>query len=102
MWMTHAKRPQSQIDNRWNRLIGKITKANPDFPKLPFGSLRDVLPDVLRNKYSDDVASLALQHKTYSADKLLKCYANFPFAKLFTATEELRELFKPMLDALKQ
>jgi len=102
MWMTHAKRPQSQIDNRWKSLMDRITKKTPDFPRLPFGSLRDVLPDIIRQKYSDDVASLALQHKTYSADKLLQCYANFPFAKLFKATEELREHFKPMLDALKE
>jgi hypothetical protein len=101
MWMEHSKRPQSQIDNRWNRLIDKIIESQSGFPKYPFGRLRDTLPNLLRQRYSDDIASLALQHGTYADDKLLKCYANLPFAKLFEATRGLRDHFRPMLDTLK-
>jgi hypothetical protein len=102
MWMKDATHPQSQIDSRFNNLIARIRKTNSNFPKLPFGSLRDTLPDQLRNFFSDDLASLALQHQTYPQDKLLKCYANLPFAKLFKATQDLREHFRPMLDALSK
>lgn len=100
MWMKYAKRPQSQFDNRWRSLLDKVQSEHPDFERLPFGSLRDILPNVLRRDFSDDIASLALQHGTYSADKLLKCYANFPFAKLFEATEKLHDYFMPMLKKL--
>lgn len=100
MWMKHSKRPQSQFDNRWKNLLDRVEREHSKFERLPFGSLRDILPNVIRRKFSDDVASLALQHGTYPADKLLKCYANFPFAKLFDATEKLHDHFMPMLKKL--
>ncbi len=72
----------------------------PEFPRLPFGSLRDVLPDLLRLRYSDDVASLALQHGKIRDDPLLQHYANMPFRRLFEATRELRSHIQPMFDEL--
>jgi hypothetical protein len=42
--------------------MDQVLKVYPDLMYLPFGSLRDLLPDLLRTRYSDDVASLALQH----------------------------------------
>lgn len=97
----HSKNPQTQFSNWWKELITKVQNGFPEFPFLPFGTLRDVLPDILRNRYSDDVASLALQHGSLGEDQLLKCYANLPFRKLFEATKELQGQFRPMLDALK-
>ncbi|MEX0597540.1 MAG: hypothetical protein WD512_13695 [Candidatus Paceibacterota bacterium] len=54
----------------------------------------------MRQKYSDDIASLALQHGYLGEDKLLKCYANLPFNRLFSATRELAHVFEPMLSKL--
>ncbi len=52
-----------------------------------------LLPDVLRSRYSDSIASLSLQHGRLSEDNLLNNYANLPYAKLFQATRELRAHF---------
>jgi hypothetical protein len=66
---------------------------------LPFGSLRDLLPNVLRREFSDEVASICLQHGQIGEDELLKCYANVPFKKLFEATRQLEPRFRPFLDS---
>lgn len=97
----HSKNPQTRFAKWWTDLIERVQKNDPNFPYFPFGTLRDLLPDVLRNRFSDDVASLALQHGSLGEDQLLKCYANLPFKRLFEATTKLRSHFRPMLDALK-
>jgi hypothetical protein len=79
-----------------------VDRDHADFPKLPFGSLRDLLPNILRREYSDEVASLALQHGKLGDDDLLKCYANLPYKKLFEATRQLRTMFEPFLAALRK
>ena len=99
-YRTHSKNSQSQFGNWWSDLLNRVVKKHPEFLRLPFGSLRDLLPNILRRAYSDEVASLALQHGKLSSDDLLDCYANLPFRKLFEATRELRTTFKPFLDAL--
>ena len=96
----HSSNPQSKCTTWWRELMDEVLKVHPDLPYLPFGSLRDLLPDLLRTRYSDDVASLALQHGKLSDDTQLKCYANYPYRRLFTATRELDGHFKPFLDTL--
>ena len=85
-------------------VLDRITaqKAHKDFPRLPFGSLRDLLPNMLRAEYGDEIASIALQHGTNKYDNLLDCYANVPFRKLFEATRELKAKFKPFLNKLTE
>ncbi len=99
-YRTHSDNPQTAFGNWWSKLLARIRKEHPDLPYLPFGSLRDLLPDVLRARFSDEVASMALQHGETGADTLLKCYANMPFPRLFQATRELEQHFRPFLDAL--
>jgi hypothetical protein len=104
-YRTHSKNAQSQFGNWWageNGLLERVREHHADFPKLPFGSLRDLLPNILRREYSDEVASLALQHGKLSGDDLLKCYANLPYRRLFEATRQLRTMFEPFLAALRQ
>ena len=96
----HSANAQSQFSNWWTALVAKAQAEHADLPQLPFGSLRDLLPNILRRDYSAEVASLALQHGKLCDDDLLKLYANLPFGKLFTATRELRGMFKPFLDAI--
>jgi hypothetical protein len=98
----HSANPQTAFQNWWKLVLNRITaqKAHKEFPRLPFGSLRDLLPNVLRAEYGDEVASIALQHGTNKYDNLLDCYANVPFRKLFEATRELEAKFKPFLDKL--
>jgi len=96
--------PQTAFQNWWKLVLDRITEREEykDFPRLPFGSLRDLLPNMLRGEYGDDVASIALQHGKNKYDNLLDCYANIPFRKLFKATKELEARFKPFLDRLVQ
>ncbi len=96
----HAKNPQTAFANWWYDLLDRVEKEHPDFPRLPFGSLRDLLPNVLRQKYSDQIADMALQHGDPAEHNLLKCYANTPFGKLVTATRELEPMFKPFLSVI--
>lgn len=101
-WYNDAscKNPQSRFSNAWKRLIARVQKSKPDFRRLPFGTLRDTLPDLLRHKYDNDVASLALAHGTPSnGDSLLDCYGNKPFGRLHTAIREMRQHFEPMFAA---
>ena len=99
-YKTHTSNPQSKFTKWWSDLIKRVQKGHPHFPSLPFGSLRDVLPDVLRSRYSDDVASLCLQHGKIGEDDLLKHYANNPYRRLVKATRELEDFFRPFLDSL--
>ncbi|MCE9562136.1 MAG: hypothetical protein K8U57_08785 [Planctomycetes bacterium] len=97
MYDEESQNPQIRFANLWNRLLDRVQKSQPDFLRLPFGSLRDTLPDVLRQRYTDDLASLCLAHGSPSkADTLLECYANKPFGRLHTAIRELRAYFAPV------
>ena len=104
-YKTYRSNPQTLFFDWWKKLLDKVQQEekkhqHPEFPRLPFGSLRDTLPNVLRARYSDEVASMALQHGQTGDDDLLKCYANTPFGKLFRATQELTAYFKPFLERL--
>jgi len=56
LWMTrndtpiynpNSLQPSSQIDNWWTGHIERLQKKHPNLEALPFGSLRDVLPNIL-------------------------------------------------------
>jgi len=99
LYVEDAANPQYQFANMWSDVIEKL--ANEDFPKLPFGSLRDTLPDELQQVYTDEIASLSLAHgKRIGADTLLDCYANRPFGKLHKAIRATRTFFLPVLTEL--
>ncbi len=100
LYQEKNQNPAAGFNNRWCRLLKRVIKDNPEFPYYSFRTLRKTLPDTLRHKYSDDLASIALAHKTtYKPDSLLEAYGNKPFGRLHTAIRELREHFRPMLEA---
>ena len=99
-WNDKAQNKQSAFGNWWYNLLDEVQKHDPDFSRLPFGSLRDTLPDVLRNRYDAEIAELVLQHQTLTKDPLLDCYTNRPFRRLFEATRDLETSFKPLLETL--
>ena len=99
-WNPHSTNPQARFSNWWGKLLDRVQKTDPKFPRLPFGSLRDLLPNILRAEYSDEVAQMALQHGKNKTDDLLDCYANIPYRKLFEATREMEPKFKVFLDVL--
>jgi hypothetical protein len=95
----HSDNPQTKFGRWWTDLLERVRREQADFPMFPFGALRDLLPNVLRREFSDEVASMCLQHGQIGEDELLKCYANVPFKKLFEATRQLETKFRPFLDA---
>ncbi len=100
-YRTLSKNNQSGFANWWGTLQAKIKAHHPDFPSLPFGSLRDLLPNILRQEFGNEVADICLQHGDPTEHNLLKCYTNVPFGKLFDATRQLEPMFKPFLDEIK-
>ncbi|MGO8746979.1 MAG: hypothetical protein ACLQNE_13410 [Thermoguttaceae bacterium] len=98
----HSANPQTAFQNWWKLVLDRIgsQEENKNFPRFPFGSLRDLLPNILRAEYGDDVASIALQHGKNKFDDWLDFYANIPFRKLFNAIRELQARFRPFLDKL--
>ena len=101
LYRPYSGNAQSSFSKWWSNLLDRVVKKHPDFPRLPFGSLRDLLPDILRREFSDQVADMCLQHGDPKEHDLLKCYANVPYKKLFEATRQLEEMFRPFLDVLK-
>lgn len=97
LYQEQSQNPQAGFANRWSKLIKRVQKDHPEFPHLPYGSLRDTLPDTLRHQKADNLASICLAHKTaYKPDNLLDAYGNKPFGRLHTAIRELHDYFKPM------
>ncbi len=95
-----ATNAQSKFANTWNRLLDRVQKSQSDFRRLPFGTLRDTLPDLLRHRERDDLASLCLAHgSSFHGDNFLECYGNKPFGLLHTALRELQVHFLPFFTA---
>jgi hypothetical protein len=99
-YRSHSKNNQTAFANWWYNLLDKVAKTNPDVPRLPFGSLRDLLPNLVRQQFGNEVADICLQHGDPKEHDLLKCYTNVPFGKLFDATRKLEPLFTPFLEAI--
>ena len=95
-----TKNPHSKFTNVWNGLVRRVQKSDSDFRHLPVGTLRYTLPDLLRHRYSDEIASLSLAHGSlFHGDSLLDGYGNKPFGRLHTALREVRDHFAPVFAA---
>ncbi|WP_339735029.1 hypothetical protein [uncultured Gimesia sp.] len=86
--------PQQATASIWNDLVAKVQKNDTGFPHLPYGSLRDTIPDLLRQEGKSELANLSLAHgKPFKADTLLDCYGNKPYGRLHDALREYRNYF---------
>jgi hypothetical protein len=91
---------QQRFQNMWTRLKERVRRS-ASIPDLPFGSLRDALPDLIRQQFSDELASVMLNHGTpCKADSLLECYANKPFGRLHEALRKLHDYYGPVFAAV--
>ena len=54
----------------------RVRVDHPDFPWLPFNSLRDKSANMVRQLAGEEVASLHLAHKHQSKDENLRRYTN--------------------------
>jgi hypothetical protein len=96
----HATNAQYKFANTWTRLLDRVRKSEPEFPILPFGTLRDTLPDLFRHKKTDELASICLAHgQPFHGDNLLECYGNRPFGRLHKAVRRLHAHFAPIFAA---
>jgi hypothetical protein len=71
------------IPNRWQDLLKRIRVDHPDFPRLPFNSVRDTSIDMVRQLAGESMASLHATHKHQSSDKNLRRYSNPRWKRLF-------------------
>ncbi|HMP03150.1 MAG TPA: helix-turn-helix domain-containing protein [Gemmatales bacterium] len=102
MYNEDSQNPQSEFENSWNRLLERTQKSFPDFRCLPFGTLRDTAPDLLRTKYKEsELASIMLAHGSPNRnDSLLDCYAKKPFGHLHDALRtKLYADYQPIFQA---
>jgi hypothetical protein len=99
-YRVESKNAQSQFGNWFDRLVLKVQKTKKEFRKLPFGSLRDLFPNILEREYNKEVADICLHHGNPDHD-ILRCYSNTPYRKVFQATKELKPMFQPFLDAIR-
>ena len=84
--------PQQGFANLWNR-----TKKQAGIKGgLPFGSLRDTLPDHLREAYSSEIASMCLTHGTPGVDQLINCYSNKPWRAFHDAVRKSHDFYAPL------
>lgn len=98
-----SKNAQQGFANIWHRLVNRVRKGEPGFPSLPFGTLRDTLPDTMRHEFDGELASLLLCHGSpVASDTLLECYTGKPFGRLHDATRKLFEVYRPMFDAVDE
>jgi len=95
----HNKNPQAKFTNVWNRLIKRVRQSETEFRRLPFGTLRDTLPSMLRSRHSSEMASICLSHGSTFKDKLLDCYANKPFGRFHDLMREAHEYMRPVFEA---
>ncbi|MFT5323887.1 MAG: hypothetical protein ACI8P0_001741 [Planctomycetaceae bacterium] len=103
LYRDSSRNAQTSFTNEWNRLRDRVARAEGKeaIPRLPFGTLRDQMSNWLGSDQNRAVlASVALAHGIpHKGDKLLyKHYSNRPWAHLFEAQKEYRQLLQPMFD----
>jgi hypothetical protein len=60
-----------------------------------------VLPGLIRHRYDDALALTAYTYRTPCVEAEIPELGNKPFGRLHKAIRELRDHFKPMLDAAR-
>jgi hypothetical protein len=87
------------IANIWNRLIARVRKDDKEFPSYSYNKLRKTSATRILEIADAAAASMILAHNTISDDKLLECYVQIPWQKLFKAQEQFAAELGDVLDA---
>lgn len=77
------------IPRLWDDLLKRVLRDHPDFPRLPFNSLRDTSSNMIRRLAGEEIASLHLAHKHQSKDENLGRYTNPVRKRHFRAIRRL-------------
>jgi integrase len=89
---TKGNNPNFQIPNGWFHLTERVRKEYPEFRRLSFNKLRKTAGNFIREKAGGEVAGVFLCHGTpVRTDIQLDMYTNRPFAKVFTAIDDVGE-----------
>jgi integrase len=87
------------IPRVWNDLLKRVLKDHPDFPRLPFNSLRDTSGNMIRRLAGEELASLHLAHKHQSKDENLGRYTNPVRKRHFKAIRVLERKLESIFEA---
>ena len=87
------------IPRLWDRLLNRIQRDHPEFPRLPFNSLRDKSANMVRRLGGEETASLHLAHKHQSKDENLNRYTNPVRKKHFNVLRKLEQKLQPIFEA---
>jgi hypothetical protein len=88
----------NSIPRLWADLLKRVRVDHPDFPLLPFNSLRDTSANMVRRLAGEEIASLHLAHKHQSKDENLGRYTNPVRKKHFKALRVLERKLKAVFD----
>ncbi len=87
------------IPRLWNDLLKRVLKDHPEFPRLPFNSLRDTSGNMIRRLAGEEIASLHLAHKHQSKDENLGRYTNPVRKRHFKALRVLERKLESIFEA---
>ncbi len=101
--MTRGGNKTSRVANFWNDLIERVRKTDKPFRHLPAKNLRKTAGNLIRSIAGGEVQGIFLAHgQVVATDHLSEVYSNRPFAKLFTAIDEMHDRLQPLWDALRK
>ncbi|MCE9606762.1 MAG: hypothetical protein K8U03_17885 [Planctomycetia bacterium] len=104
---TTGNKNNSQIfAKKWTELLDRVAaKTKRSLPRIPYGGLRDVATDLIRQAKingAGEVAKTMTMHKTpLASDDLLSVYSNHPWGRLFMAQKEVEAKLDPWFEAVE-
>lgn len=94
IWSSGSRNPASAFRNRWNQLLDFVDDY--PVPRLPFGTLRKQMADLLHREQGSDVAETFLGHASVVANRF--CCFDRRFRHLHEALRELRASLAPVFE----
>ena len=95
--VTAGNNNNQKIRNSWNRLMKRVRRDHPDFPRLSFGKLRKTSASWMRRVGGGEMASIFIAHGKATGDSLLDLYADRQFRKLFKCQKRIWNKLKGVL-----
>jgi hypothetical protein len=95
--VTVGNNNNQKIRNSWNRLMKRVRREQPEFPRLSFGKLRKTSASWMRRVGGGEMASIFIAHGKATGDSLLDLYADRQFRKLFKCQKRIWGKLKGVL-----
>jgi hypothetical protein len=88
------------ITKHWRDLLKRVRKDHPDFPQLPFNSIRDTSVNLVRQTAGEELAQLQATHGHQSRDRNLRRYSNPRIRLLFRVLRKLERKLAPVFQVV--